>query len=124
MKGRNDATTKRARRRHTAEFKRAVVERTLVAGASVAAIALEHQLNANQLFTWRRNHLREMAAAAPRPKMLPVMVDAAETPLIKPVARAGAAGVIEIELAGGRIRLRGTVDEASLRTVVDLLSRR
>ena len=39
------------RRRFSTQFKRGVVEETLVPGASVAAIALRHRLNANLLFT-------------------------------------------------------------------------
>lgn len=38
------------RRRFSPEFKRHLVELTLRPGASVAEIALAHQLNVNQLF--------------------------------------------------------------------------
>ena len=86
----------------------------------MAAIALEHRLNTNLLFKWRRDQLRQLAGVGPAPKMLPVLVDGAEPP----ARRAVAAGVIEIELTGGRIRLRGAVDVTSLRAVVDLLSQR
>ena len=42
------------RRRHrSAEEKRRIVEQTLVKGASVARVAREHGVNANQLFNWR-----------------------------------------------------------------------
>jgi len=42
------------RRRHrSAEEKRRIVEKTLVKGASVARVAREHGVNANQLFSWR-----------------------------------------------------------------------
>jgi transposase len=123
MKRESDATAQRARRRHTAEFRREVVEKTLVPGASVAAIALEHRLNANLLFTWRRNYLRTLRAVAQTPRMLPVMVEAAAPLDAKPAQRA-AASVIEIELAAGRIRLKGAVDVVALRAVIDLLARR
>ena len=45
-------------------------------GASVAKIALDHRLNANILFKWRRQHLRELAQSAPKPAaaLLPVTV--------------------------------------------------
>lgn len=124
MKRESEATGKSVRRRYTAEFKREVVERTLVAGASVAAIALEHRLNTNLLFKWRRDHLRQLAGLGQTARMLPVTVDAPEAALAKPAQRTGAASVIEIELAGGRIRLRGAVDVASLRAVIDLLAQR
>ena len=126
MKRETDATAKRVkgtRRRYSAQFRREVVEQTLVPGVSVAAIALEHRLNTNLLFKWRRDHLRQLAGVAQVPKMLPVMV--VDSPPLdgKPATR-GAASVIEIELAAGRIRLKGAVDVESLRAVVDLLSRR
>ena len=127
MKRESVATAKRvggSRRRYTAQFRRELVEKTLVPGTSVAAIALEHRLNTNLLFKWRRDHLRELAGVAPAPKMLPVMVEASPTLDGKPAQRAVATSVIEIELAGGRIRLKGAVDVESLRVVVELLSHR
>ncbi len=68
-------SAKLARRRtHDAAFKRRLVELTLAPRASVARIALDHRLNANILFRWRREHLRALArsVAAPVPAMLPV----------------------------------------------------
>ena len=44
----------RARRIHrTAEEKRRIVELTLVPGASIARVARENCVNANQVFQWR-----------------------------------------------------------------------
>jgi transposase len=100
-----------------------VVERTLVPGSSVAAIALEHRLNTNLLFKWRRDHLEQLAGVGQAPKMLPVMVEPSSMLDGKPAQRV-AASVIEIELAAGRIRLKGAMDVESLRAVVELLSRR
>jgi transposase len=113
---------KGTRRRYTAQFRREIVEQTLVPGVSVAAIALEHRLNTNLLFKWRRDHLRQLAGAAKLPKMLPVIVE--DVPLDGKPATRVAASVIEIELAAGRIRLKGAVDVESLRAVVDVLLRR
>ena len=46
--------TSTVRRRHrSAEEKRRIVEKTLVNGASVARVAREHGVNANQVFSWR-----------------------------------------------------------------------
>ena len=49
------------RRQHTDAFKQALVERSLVPGASVAAIAQDAGINANLLFNWRRLHLQSLA---------------------------------------------------------------
>jgi len=121
------------RRRFSAQFKRAVVDETLAPGASVAAIALRHRLNANLLFKWRHNHLRQKA---PQPlkavKMLPVRIEAASTvvPVLSSTAvinhksrshvRSG--GSIEIECTQARIRIRGAVDLEALRVALEVLS--
>jgi transposase len=113
------------RRRYDAAFKRAIVEQTLAPGASVARIAREHGINANQLFKWRRQFLLEGSAASgpgePTPSataLLPVTVVGKEAapPPSQP-------GQIEIELAGGTIRIQGTVDKAMLQVVISSLHR-
>jgi hypothetical protein len=75
------------------------------------------------VFKWRRDQLRQLAGVAPAPKMLPVMLEASPMLDGKPAQRV-AASVIEIELAAGRIRLKGAVDIEALRAVVDLLAHR
>jgi transposase len=127
------------RRQYDAAFKRHLVELSLVPGASVAKIALDHRLNANILFKWRRYHLRELARSTPKPAaaLLPVTVlepqgttveactAAQNSPSSRrrhPATQAG--GMIEIDLPLGRVRLTGVVDLAALRVVVDVLSQR
>ena len=51
---------KGTRRRHDDAFKQALVERSLVPGASVAAIAQDAGINANLLFNWRRLHQQSL----------------------------------------------------------------
>lgn len=55
-------------------YKRRVVALTLEPGASVARIAQRHGVNANLLFTWRRQ-LQQTAAAVAGATLLPVTVD-------------------------------------------------
>ena len=121
----------RRRREHSAEFKEELVARSLEPGVSVAAIAMEGGINANLLFGWRRKHLDGMAqggGAAPRQPaavLLPVSIETAptqgpSTSSSTPAIRASG-GAIEIELGGARVRLRGAVDEASLRMVLTAL---
>lgn len=120
------------RRVHSDAFKRKVVELSLAPGASVAAIALENGINANLLFGWRKAHLKSRGDGladrkdAARPAtLLPVEVVATDVPVAAPAApnsRNGCVpGSIEIEVAGARIRVRGSVDEASLRSVLAAL---
>ena len=42
----------RRRRRHSAEFKAAVIKECMRPGVSIAAVALAHSLNANMLRKW------------------------------------------------------------------------
>jgi|SRR5689334_21730442 len=130
---------RRAKRQHyDAAFKRHLVELTLVPGASVARIALDHRRNANILFRWRRQYLRELGAAAPQASaaLLPVAVSEATQALEVISARAaiaparsrrkpelGLSGVIEIELAGAQVRITGEVALEALRLVLETLSK-
>jgi transposase len=126
------------RRQYDAAFKRHLVELSLAPGASVAKIALDHRLNANILFKWRRQHLGELARSMPKPAaLLPVTVLEAQGTAVQvcvpkqnapsPRRRASttqAGGMMEIELPLARIRLTGVVDAAMLRVVIDALSQR
>lgn len=88
-------------------------------------------INANLLFKWRREHVRAMAASAPTAAtLLPVCVipEAAAPSTVQPTVPVGPAidrssrsGVIEIEIAGAQLRLRGAVDEALLGSVLRAL---
>ena len=120
----------RRRREHSVEFKRELVARSLEPGVSVAAIAMDSGINANLLFGWRRRHLESLAPAEPVPVrspaavLLPVSIETGpreihHTPPAPP-ARHGS-GTIEIEIGSARVRLRGPVDGASLRSVLTAL---
>ena len=69
---------KRVRRTHEQGFKEGLIARSLVPGASVAAIAMEGGVNANLLFKWRRDHLRlkqlSSAASSASAVLVPVHV--------------------------------------------------
>ncbi|MGJ7537518.1 MULTISPECIES: IS66-like element accessory protein TnpA [unclassified Variovorax] len=125
-----DTPSKRRRREHSPMFKRELVARSLVPGASVAAVALEAGVNSNLLFAWRRMHLSAQerpltpAPAAPSPMLLPVTIEAAPVgarPSPTAAAPRQPAGIIEIDVGGARVRLRGAVDEASVRHVLQTL---
>ena len=126
-----DRVTRGARRRrdHSPELKRELVARSLLPGASVSAIALEAGINANLLFTWRRAHrtaTSQVRATLPSSAvLLPVTIDVAQdaesiTPAPPPPVRANT-GTIEIDIGGARIRLRGAVDDATVRCVLQSL---
>src|SRR4051794_29190604 len=69
-------TNGRRNRRHPIEFKRAVVVQSYLPGSSVARLARDHAINANQIFAWRKLYrdtglVQSKAAAA---VLLPVSV--------------------------------------------------
>ena len=117
-------TTQRARRpkrrQWTEAFKRQVVAETLEPGASVSIVARRHDVNANQLFKWRREMAPEQPPAAEQSvTMLPVEI-APEGVEARPRVRR--TGTIEITLGGGaRVCVRGEVPSETLRQVIELL---
>ena len=126
------STTPRQRRcRYDTAFKRSIVEQTLAPGASVARIAREHGINANQLFKWRRQFLMTKGDASALPaqtppamSLLPVtMVAEAPAPDTVPSPAAAEPGQIEITLAGGTVRIQGAVDATMLQLVLSSLRR-
>ena len=121
----------RRRRQHDRGFKDELIAQSLAPGASMAAIAMKGGVNANLLFKWRREHVRAKVESAPAAgTLLPVCViaDVESMPISQPRASGGAAvspsarqGVIEIEIAGAQLRLRGAVDEIVLGRVLRAL---
>jgi len=127
-----DTQAKRRRREHSPALKRELIERSLQPGASVSGIALASGINANLLFKWRREYLRASARAlvsatpTTKPVLLPVTIEAptpevTAAPTAAPPTSRANSGSIEIDIGGARIRLRGAVDEASVRVVLQSL---
>lgn len=120
------------RRHHDRQFKRRLVELSQQPGASVAAIALEHGINANLLFKWRRHALREQANSEPavllpvqlKPELLSGQVIAAVPHPPAEDQSSRPTGSIELEVAGALVRLQGDVNEANLRSVLRALRQR
>jgi transposase len=114
-------TPRLARRRNwSAALKRQIVAETLEPGSSVSIVARRHDVNANQLFQWRRALLpKEPGAAIDGSAMVPVEI-VPERPQRR--RRADRQGIIEIEFgSGARVSLRGEVVPAVLRQVIELL---
>jgi transposase len=122
-----DATQRSAagRRQWSEAAKRRIVAETLEPGASVSVVARRHDVNANLVFTWRRQYreglLREAAGAT---AMIPVQV-ASATCAAPPASAPARPGVVEIELPGGiKLRVRGRVEAEALREILAVLPRR
>jgi transposase len=106
-------------------FRRWLVEQPRKPGASVAGLALRHGINANQLRRWMT--VDHKLAAPQGMRLLPVTVQAqATTEVVVPQTppAAPAAGLIELEVFGARLKLHWEVDGQRLRAVLDALARR
>jgi transposase len=143
-----------ARRSWSAEEKRLIVEASLRPGESVSVVARRHDVNANLLFTWRRQVGAAGPAAGPPAEMAPepatfvpigvlgcardegpAMVATAVSPTTAPVGKVQPpaphptldrrAGVIEIDLPEGvRVRVDAFVNERALDRVLRVLKDR
>src|ERR1700745_605920 len=69
------AAEKKQRRRSIKE-RRDIVGETLVPGASVARVARQHDVNANQVFYWRKLYREGLLGISINPQLLPVKVEA------------------------------------------------
>jgi transposase len=116
------------RQRRSAEEKRRIVEATLVPGASIARVAREHGVNANQVFQWRYECRKQTSGVCSEPEaeLLPVTLAAESN---KP-SKAGVfppeppSGSIHIELPGRAvISVESGVDTSLVRAVLESLLR-
>jgi transposase len=116
------------RLRRTLEEKLRIVEATLVPGASIARVAREHGVNANQVFQWRYEYRRGTLGVGQRAqgKLLPVTVTTEPGSVTGREIAPGVAqsGSIHIELPGRAvISVEAGVDPELVRTVLGSLLR-
>lgn len=115
--------TNKRRRRHRSwpeALKREIVAATLTPGSSVSVVARRYDVNANQVFAWRRRY-RGAAAAPAGLQLMPVTVMADQSVAAAP---GGASELIEIALNGYRVRVGDGIRATTLRLVLDVLERR
>lgn len=107
--------------RRTVEEKRRIVEATLLPGVSIARVAREHGVNANQLFQWRYEYRKGSLGAiqAGCAELMPVSLGAEPSGVA--MTRSAA---IHIDLPGrASIRVEAGVDAELVRTVLRSLLR-
>lgn len=114
------AVGERRRRYWKKEEKRRIVAESFKDGASVAEVARRYGLNANLLFTWRR----QLAASGQEPPAIlpvtiaPIPAQATTQPVLE------AAGRMEITLSSGeRIVVGADVEAQALARVIKALKR-
>jgi len=119
------STGRRRNRSWPEALKREIVAASLAPGSSVSVVARRYDVNANQVFSWRK--LYRNGALAPVDPGAPLLV-----PVTVTADQAGdgsraccVADTIEIVLTGGyRVRVGSGVDAPTLRLVLDVLERR
>ena len=88
-------------------------------------VARHYDVNANQVFSWRKRYRDEPQARVVRwaPQLMPVVVTAEQDAVA--TQPSSTAETIEIDLAGTyRVRVSSGVDAQALRRVLDVLERR
>ena len=118
------------RRRFSNDEKARFVEETLVPGAVVSAIARQHGLTPQQLFTWRRQARQRSKGKRDKPPVfVPAVVEAPipATPMRRSRTARHArkpdhgAGTIEIEIGGVTVRIERGADVKTVAAVMTAL---
>jgi len=114
------------RRFRSKQERRQIVEETLKPGASVALIAREHGVNANQVFKWRAQYRKGRLEDDLPATLLAVKVSDAfpsQRPQSHPKSEAKKVGVIDIDLGHARVHIQGAADPACVRAALESLAR-
>lgn len=115
----------RRHKRWPEALKREIVAASLAPGASVSIVARQYDVNANQVFSWRKRYREDACAPSNStvPQLVPVVITAeqdaaaAQPPVVTEK--------IEIDVSGKyRIRVACGFDGQALRRVLDVLERR
>jgi transposase len=114
------------RRFRSKQERRAIVEETLKPGASVSLVARAHDVNANQVFKWRRQYREGGLEVAASNALVPVRI--CDTPVLSAptVRRRGKirrVGVIDIDLGHARVRIEGAADPGCVQAALERLMR-
>ncbi|WP_211445263.1 IS66-like element accessory protein TnpA [Collimonas humicola] len=123
---------KKKRPNYSLEFKKRLARSACAPGISVSQLALEHGINVNMLFRWRKKYEAELFDDQPERDAALLQVSMIDTPQVLapyqepcPASPAVVAeqsqGVIEIKFADAVVRVDGHADVATLRAVLQLL---
>ena len=123
----NGGKRRRRNKRWPAALKREIVAATRMPGSSVSVVARQYDVNANQVFRWRR--IAETSSSTASSSSLPsglVPVTIKPEPEDKSTpAQQTHSDTIEIEVAGDcRVRVGSSFDGRALKRVLDVLRKR
>jgi transposase len=115
----------RTRRFRSKLERRQIVEETLKAGASVALVARAHDVNANQVFKWRKQYEQGRLDVNSPTTLLPVKISDAIPlePRARQTSRTKRSGIIDIDLGHARVRIEGIADPDCVRAALEKLIR-
>ena len=119
---RSDARNKRWPK----ELKREIVAATYLPGSSVSIVARQYDVNANQVFRWRRLAEKSGSAASSTSSsgLVPVTITPEPEDKAAPAQQAHS-DTIEIEVGGDcRVRVGSSFDGRALKRVLDVLRKR
>ena len=125
-----DTSEKRRNKRWPEALKREIVAATFEPVPSVSMVARQYDVNANQVFMWRRRYRDgvEQPASPPPPStsgLMPVMIRPAPEAEAAPSSEGSVSETIEIEVPDGcRVRVGSGFDVRTLRRVLDVLRKR
>jgi transposase len=112
-------TSVERRRRWSRAEKERIVAAALEPGAIASEVARAAGIHSSQLFRWRR----QLCERARTPAVFNA-VTIAQDPGTASLGSAESAGMIEVEFAGGgRLRMTGPIDAATVRAVLAALSK-
>jgi transposase len=121
-------TNGKDRRRHRSwpeALKREIVAASFAPGASVSVVARQYDVNANQVFSWRKRY-RDGPSASSAPsasQLMPVVISTEPDGVAGPPPTVGEK--IEIDVAGKyRVCVGSGFDRQALRRVLDVLEQR
>ena len=98
------------------------MEETLLPGASVSRVSRRHDVNANQVFYWRRLYREGQLGSGTNTKLVPVKVaQDRSAEAVKEDDFLPRSGTLEIKLSKGTLRIFGSVDVLALRAVIECL---
>lgn len=117
------------RQRYSREFKRQIVETSLAPGASIAAVAQAHGINANLLHKWRWRYRNGEYGAVAEPSALATlqMVKSATLAVAnqhQPTTirtETTSSSAIELFFNNTRVLVHGAPDSQTLRSIIEVL---
>lgn len=98
------------------------MEETLLPGASVSRVARRHDVNANQVFYWRKLYREGRLGSRMDAQLVPVKVaNDRSVQAVKEEEFLSRSGTLEIKLSKGTLRVAGNVDVVALGTAIECL---